>query len=349
MEKLLEEINLQNMKIWEFASLLKKLQAKTIGNFEMIHKIKAHQGIVRKILFCRLPSKLFLISCGNDKIIKIWDMKDFSLYKTLEGHKSIIYKILIFTSNKHQYLCSSSNDRTIKIWSLSNFKLVKTLIGHTSTPFTFLYIGDQNLLVSGDWDGHLIFWNIRQGSILMNINTEANEIWSLHYDKKKRQILIGSRSNDKLLFYNIFTKKLDQELQLSAFTQPNFVKLIFEIDYLKFHPDSNDYLVCSGSNNIAIINKDNLMEEALILKGHTNQIRSFVYCKKLNCLISVSCDRSIRIWKIEFHPENKKIEVMNQKNYESPHTDNLNCVIVDEEERLMSTCSWDGCVIIYKF
>ena len=349
MQKLLDEIDLKNMNIWEFAELLKKLQSKTIGDFQVVHKIKAHIGIVRKILFCRLSSKLCLISCGNDKKIKIWDMSTFSLYKTLEGHKSTIYKILIFTANNQKYLCSSSNDRTIKIWNLSNFKLVKNLLGHTSTPFTMLYIKDKNLLVSGDWDGHLIFWNIKKGWIVMNIYIQANEIWSLYYDEKKRQILIGSKSHDKLMFYNIFTKKLENALQLTAFTQPNFVKLIFEIDYIRFHPDSNEYLVCSGSNSIAIVNKENLVEEAVILKGHTNQIRSFVFCKKMNCLISVSCDRSIRVWKIEFQKESGKIEVKSQKNYESPHADNINCVVVDEEESLMATCSWDGDIIIYKF
>lgn len=347
MDSLLED--LKNMNIWEFAVLFQQLNLKNLEDFEAIHKIKAHQGMVRAMVFSKLKSNFVLISCGNDKIIKIWSMQTFALIKALEGHKEQVYKILTFTDNGRQYLCSSSSDRTIKIWSLTNFKLVKTLIGHKSTPYSLIFINDKKILISGDWDGRMIFWNIKKGSMILNLQTNALEIWSLHYDERNKQIIVGSKTSDKLLLYDLYTKKQIQEFKLGGFTNQSFVKFIFDINSIKIHPDMNEFLVCSGSNNIAIINKNYELKEYYFLKGHTNQIRSFAFCKKLNCLITASCDRSLRVWKFGIDTESNKLEIKEEKKIESPHSDNLNCVIINDENNFMATCSWDGDILIYKF
>ena len=349
MEKIQEKHDLHKLTIWELAKLLGLLQLNNLGCFINIQRINAHQGIIRSIIFWKSKSNLYIISCGNDKLIKIWDMKTFHLKKILVGHKGPIYKLLTFSYNRTNYLCSSSGDQTIKLWNLKTMKLAKTLMGHTSTPSSLIYIKEKRLLVSGEWDGNIIFWNIKQGSMIMNIRIETNEIWSLYFDVKKNQLIIGSKLTDKLFFYDFDKKKLNHEFNISSFTNPNFVKMIFDINTISIHKDVDDFLVCSGSNNIAIINKDYKLREYYVLKGHTNQVRSFVYSKKLQCLISVGCDKSLRVWKFDYDVLNKKLILKDEKKFDSPHTDNLNCVTIDEEENYMATCAWDGDILIYKF
>jgi len=341
--------DIQKMSIWEFAFLFQKLQLKNLGAFKALHKIKAHKGIVRRILFCKLgkSKNLYLISCGVDKLIQIWDVTTSVLFKTLEGHRHHVYKLMIIKHNKTPYLCSSSSDRTIKIWSLKTFKLTKSLIGHTSTPYSMLFIKKKKLLVSGDWDGNLIFWNLNLGTMLLSIKTYLNEIWSLYYDERISCLIVGSRASDKLSFYDMKARAFTQEFKINEFTNPNFVKFIFEIDSIKIHPDINEFLICSGSNNVALINKDYSLKQFSVLKGHSNQVRSFVFCKKLNFLITASCDRRVRIWKMEFDKNNNKLVIKEEENLESPHTDNINCVAIDEDENYLATCSWDGEILIY--
>ena len=348
-ENLISEI--KKMSIWEFALLFQQLQLKNLGPFKSLHKFKAHQGIVRRIIFCTLGPKskqrLFLISCGVDKLIKIWDIATYSLLQTLDGHHGSVYKLMTIKQNNKKYLVSSSSDKTIKIWSLNTFKVVRTLSGHTNTPYAMIFIKKKKMLVTGDWDGNLIFWNMSLGTIILSYRTHMSEIYSLHYDENVDSLIVGFRSSDKLWFFDMKKKGFCSDFELPGFTNENFVKFIFEISEIKIQNELNDFLVCSGSNNVALVNKDYKLKQFSLLKGHTNQVRSFAYCNKKKILITVSCDRRVCVWKMDFDKEKNKLFIREDENLESQHSDNINCVAIDEEENYLATCSWDGDILLY--
>lgn len=347
MESLSEDLT--KLKLWELYLLLNKsLLESSLSLLKMVKKIQTNQGFLRKILFCEIdPQHFYLLSCGADKNIKVWDMKTFNLIKILEGHAEPVYNLLHIEYNKRNFLCSSSSDNTIKIWSLKTFKLCKTLYGHKSTPYAIAYINKKKILISGDWEGKIIMWSVKTWSMVFCFETEGNEIWSLFFDISREQIVIGSKGVDNLFFYDFYSGKNIKNHGLPHFTNPSFVKFIFQINSLKFHPELDEFLVCSGTNNIAVLNKNLETGESFYLKGHTNQIRSFIYCQKLKKIISASCDRTMKVWSVSYNEEKKIIDIKEEQTFEPPHSDNLNCIIIDKKENFVATCSWDGSIGIY--
>lgn len=335
--------DLARLKIWQYAKLLEKMQELTSGVFHPVKRINADQGFLRKVLF----HHKYLISAGADKSIKVWRLKDFSLCKTLEGHKGVVYKLLVIRYNNRDLLLSSSADRTLKLWDLKTFTLKKTLIGHTNTPQVVRFVKERGILISGDLDGAIYVWNVKKGELVLRFKTDACEIWSLFYEASSNEIVVGSKGSDSLYFYDLFGRKKTKEIELSNFTSPHFVKFIFEIGSVKMGGASDEFYLCSGTNNLAIFNKDIQKNSFKILKGHTNQIRSFVYSEKLGGVISASCDRSLRFWKLGFDEKTQEIFYKEEQNFESAHSDNINCVAIDEKEQFMASCSWDGTIVIY--
>ena len=83
-------------------------------------KIK-RQGLVPAVIYSKDGNKL--ISCSNDKTIKIWNSKTGKNLMTLKGHSSYIKSICYSSDNS--LIISVGNDKIINIyfliWLLSLF------------------------------------------------------------------------------------------------------------------------------------------------------------------------------------------------------------------------------------
>lgn len=58
----------------------------------------------------------YLVSCSQDKTIKLWGFKSESLITTLYGHSESVTSVAI--SFDSRYIVTGSNDRTIKTWNV---------------------------------------------------------------------------------------------------------------------------------------------------------------------------------------------------------------------------------------
>ena len=72
--------------------------------------ITGHQNYVNNL---RLLEGSDIISCSNDKSIRIWNVENGGQKKIFNGHKDSVYDILKFND---EILLSASADKTIKIW-----------------------------------------------------------------------------------------------------------------------------------------------------------------------------------------------------------------------------------------
>ena len=57
-------------------------------------------------------SATYLVSVGDDKLIKIWDLKTGRCVKTIEGHEHFIACV----RSSAGVLATGSVDQTIKVW-----------------------------------------------------------------------------------------------------------------------------------------------------------------------------------------------------------------------------------------
>ena len=82
------------------------------GKGRLLQHYSAHKGAANEIAFH--PSGNYLISCGADALIKIWDLRDACLFYSISGHKSEVNTVQF--SRDGEYFASAGKDKLIFIW-----------------------------------------------------------------------------------------------------------------------------------------------------------------------------------------------------------------------------------------
>jgi hypothetical protein len=85
--------------------------------------IDAHKGFLRAMAVS--PDGQFLVTCGNDQLVKVWKTADATPVITLEGHSSHVYSVGFSPDGKR--LVSGDLKGIVKDWDVSTWKLVRDI------------------------------------------------------------------------------------------------------------------------------------------------------------------------------------------------------------------------------
>ncbi|XP_045791919.1 topless-related protein 2-like [Trifolium pratense] len=156
-------------------------------------EIEAHDGRVNDIGFSFSKNQLCIVTCGDDKLIKVWDLKGHKIF-TFEGHAAPVYSVLPHSKENLQYLFSTSVDGKIMAWVFDNknFRVEYDTPGNCCTAM--LYSADGTRLFScgtnkeGDW--FLVEWNDSEGSIKRTYSGfKKSFAGNVQFDTTKNRIL----------------------------------------------------------------------------------------------------------------------------------------------------------------
>ncbi|GAA5856561.1 hypothetical protein JCM9279_005499 [Rhodotorula babjevae] len=103
----------RTVKVWSLGS--------PVANFTL----DAHDKGVNYVEYYHGGDKPYLVTTGDDRLIKIWDYLSKSCIQTLEGHTSNVSFAIFHPSLP--ILVSGSEDGTVKIWHSSTYRLENTL------------------------------------------------------------------------------------------------------------------------------------------------------------------------------------------------------------------------------
>jgi len=76
--------------------------------------LSGHLARVESLIFS--PDGRSLVSCSNDKTIKLWDMQTGGVVRTFQGHTDWVYSVSI--SADCTTIASGSRDKTIRLWDI---------------------------------------------------------------------------------------------------------------------------------------------------------------------------------------------------------------------------------------
>ncbi|XP_044482411.1 topless-related protein 3-like isoform X5 [Mangifera indica] len=131
-------------------------------------QIDAHVGGVNDLAFAHPNKQLCVVTCGDDKIIKVWDLSGRKLFN-FEGHEAPVYSICPHHKENIQFIFSTALDGKIKAWLYDNMgsRVDYDAPGHWCT--TMLYSADGSRLfscgTSKEGDSFLVEWNESEGTI----------------------------------------------------------------------------------------------------------------------------------------------------------------------------------------
>ncbi|KAL2661263.1 hypothetical protein AAZX31_03G213500 [Glycine max] len=145
------------------------------GSNELAQRIEvdAHIGGVNDLAFAHLNKQLCIVTCGDDKLIKVWDIAGRKLFN-FEGHEAAVYSICPHHKESIQFVFSTAIDGKIKAWLYDNMgsRVDYDAPGHWCT--TMLYSADGSRLfscgTSKDGESFLVEWNESEGAIKRTYN-----------------------------------------------------------------------------------------------------------------------------------------------------------------------------------
>ncbi|EFJ37833.1 hypothetical protein SELMODRAFT_163891 [Selaginella moellendorffii] len=132
-------------------------------------EIDAHVGSVNDLAFAHPNKQLCIISCGDDKTIKVWDAVSGRNKYTFEGHEAPVYSVCPHHKENIQFIFSTAMDGKIKAWLYDCLGSRVDYDAPGSWCTTMAYSADGTRLfscgTSKEGDSFLVEWNESEGVI----------------------------------------------------------------------------------------------------------------------------------------------------------------------------------------
>lgn len=139
------------------------------GELRQHLEIDAHAGGVNDIAFAHPNKQLCVVTCGDDKTIKVWDAVSGRRQHMFEGHEAPVYSVCPHYKENIQFIFSTAIDGKIKAWLYDCMgpRVDYDAPGHWCT--TMAYSADGTRLfscgTSKEGESHLVEWNESEGAI----------------------------------------------------------------------------------------------------------------------------------------------------------------------------------------
>ncbi|KAG6389672.1 hypothetical protein SASPL_151145 [Salvia splendens] len=132
-------------------------------------EIDAHVGGVNDIAFAHPNKQLCIVTCGDDKTIKVWDAVSGRTQYTFEGHEAPVYSVCPHYKENIQFIFSTAIDGKIKAWLYDSLGsrvdydapgLWCTMMAYSADGTRLFSCG-----TSKEGESHLVEWNESEGAI----------------------------------------------------------------------------------------------------------------------------------------------------------------------------------------
>ena len=121
----------------------------SLNNKSLLNKLVGHKEGINCIT---TDKKNKLVSGGDDKTIRVWNIDNGICEQIIKGHSDSVYCLIVL---KNGNICSGSEDKTIIIWENGKEKEVINEIYYT--PRCLLELNDDTI-VSGGFDNAIKIW-----------------------------------------------------------------------------------------------------------------------------------------------------------------------------------------------
>ncbi|KAL3645777.1 Protein TOPLESS-RELATED PROTEIN 2 [Castilleja foliolosa] len=166
----------------------------TAGELRQQFEIDAHVGGVNDIAFAHPNKQLCIVTCGDDKTIKVWDAASGRRQYTFEGHEAPVYSVCPHHKENIQFIFSTAIDGKIKAWLYDSLgsRVDYDAPGYWCT--TMAYSADGTRLfscgTSKEGESHLVEWNESEGAIKMTFSGfRKRSLGVVQFDTTKNRFL----------------------------------------------------------------------------------------------------------------------------------------------------------------
>lgn len=157
-------------------------------------EIEAHVGSVNDLSFSYPNKQLSIVTCGEDRLIKVWDAVTGAKQYTFEGHESPVYSVCPHHKENIQFIFSTATDGKIKAWLYDNVgsRVDYDAPGHSSTRMAYSADGSRLFSCGTNKEGEsfLVEWNESEGTVKRTyLSLGKRSVGVVHFDTTKNRFL----------------------------------------------------------------------------------------------------------------------------------------------------------------
>ncbi|CAI8615392.1 unnamed protein product [Vicia faba] len=220
------------------------------GSNELAQRIEidAHIGGVNDLAFAHPNKQLCIVTCGDDKLIKVWDLTGRRLFN-FEGHEAPVYSVCPHHKENIQFIFSTAIDGKIKAWLYDNMgsRVDYDAPGHWCT--TMLYSADGTRLfscgTSKDGESFLVEWNESEGAIRRTYNGfRKKSAGVVQFDTTQNRFLAAGEDG-QIKFWDMDNVNLLTSIDAEGGLQG--------LPHLRFNKEGNLLAVSTADNGFKIL------------------------------------------------------------------------------------------------
>ena len=156
----------RTIKIWDFPKA-------SVGHEKALKlTLTGHISPVRGLAFSdRHP---YLFSCGEDKMVKCWDLETNQVIRHYHGHLSGVFCLKLHPTL--DILVTGGRDAVARVWDMRTKKEVHVLSGHEHTVASILTKSTHPMVVTGSHDTTVKLWDLAAGKCFTTLTHHQKSI-----------------------------------------------------------------------------------------------------------------------------------------------------------------------------
>lgn len=223
-------------------------------------------------------SNNLLLTFGQDKLIKIWDINEPKSLMTFSGHTSLIWDAIELKDGR---ILSSGDDQKVLIWNIEKKALEFPLTEDKELVAYCSQLEDGTICITGGNSKKLMFWDLENKTMKDSVVMDQ-QLWTICTLKDNR-LAIGCGSGD----IKIFNPKDKTTSFVLKGDIPVCVHTVKEIE--------PGWLLSTTESNAFFVWNLNSPGDKYSLDSHESSVTDV--CKiEDKVLVSVGKDKTLKIW-----------------------------------------------------
>ncbi len=161
--------------------------AEHTGTLTQLGVLGNHDGKVNSIAVA--PRGEIAISGGDDRMVRVWNLKSGKATQTLSGHSQKVLSVAIDPTSTH--FASGDEDGSIKVWNAASGEEHIQIKAHSGSVRTLQFYSLGHALVSGGSDRTVLISEIQTGRELHRYKGHSAAITTASLSIDGRLVLVG--------------------------------------------------------------------------------------------------------------------------------------------------------------